>query len=351
MFFNMLLLLGSLLILSVTFVVICYQKMNTTLTSVQTLETPQVPLDKETFIINIEDGTEGSDSSGSSHNDLDTLYDVEIYTQDNVNETKPLLEHSAGLTKMMEKKLSCQKLTQSKSSAKEEIFMVEMNEPTQKMENLKFEIVNLEKTRSMSTTEEDSLFQASVELSPRLDDDLDSLLGTPMKLRSSVEETEVEENLEMTWSERRCLIFNEILETERSYVKTMNILMEKYVIPSKNYLNTSTLFSIFGEIEMIIGVNKKFLDQLEILQEIENQDSREKELGILLKSYFIAFKLYGSFISNYNQSQNCLRNSILKNAKFHNFLQTVRGELVSQRYRMQTLNSYLISPIQRLPRY
>jgi hypothetical protein len=350
MFFNMLLLLGSLLILSVTLAVICYQKMNT-LTSVQTLETPPVPLDKETFIINIEDGTEGSDSEGSIHYDLNSLYDVEIYTQDTVNETKPLLEHSTGLTKMMEKKLSCQKLIKSKSSSKEEIFVMEMNEPTQNMEKLKFEIVNLEKTRSMSTTEEDSLFQAPVELSPRLDDDLDSLLGTPMKIRSSIEETEVEENLEMTWSERRCLIFNELLETERSYVKTMNILMEKYVIPSKNYLNTSTLFSIFGEIEMIIGVNKKFLDQLEILYEIENQDAREKELGILLKSYFIAFKLYGSFISNYNQSQNCLRNSILKNAKFHNFLQTVREELVSERYRMQTLNSYLISPIQRLPRY
>jgi hypothetical protein len=317
--------------------------------TIQTLAAPLLSsLEKETFIINIEEGTEGSDSSNSSHIDLNSLYDVEIYTQEE-NESKPLLEHSGGLIKMMEKKLSCQKLIHSKSS-KEEIFLMEMEEPTQKMEKLKYEIENLEKTRCKST-EEDSLFQAPIELSPRLDDDLDKLLGTPLKLRSSIEETEVEENSKVTWSERRCLIFNEILETERSYVKTMNILMEKYVVPSKNYINTSTLFSIFGEVEMIIGVNKKFLDQLEILNEIEDQDSRENELGILLKNYFIAFKLYCSFISNYNQSQNTLRNSILKNLKFHNFLQSVREELVAKRYRMQTLNSYLISPIQRLPRY
>ena len=280
--------------------------------------------------------------------DVNSFEDVKnLLEETNKQFNKKIMNKNSNLKKIVE--------TIKDDDEEEEIFvMEELGEKRKDLEIPKLELQNIKRTNSdCITTEDDSLFESHILNDPSTEDDLEDLLGTPLKLRSSIDDdlNNVQDIDDIVpWSETRQMIFNEMLQTERSYVKTLKILLEKYVIPSKKFLSISTSNSIFGDVEMILGVNEKFLEKLEKLEKIENQEEKELEFSCLLKNYFITFKLYVNYISNYNQSQMVLRNSILKNSKFHRFLQTVRTELITQRYRMQTLNSYLISPIQRLPR-
>eukprot|EP01080_Neovahlkampfia_damariscottae_P009755 gene9755-2082_t len=292
---------------------------------------------------------------------LNKLYDVETYT---FEQMKSILEETANsvnekteeiISLNNEKLKKFDELSDESTSENEEIFVMEDIEVKNNRKVIipKLQLGRIKKISDpVISTDDDSLFDgSSTDCQNTTDDDLEDLLGTPLKLRNSADEDLNNKSEEISHSESRWLIFHELLQTERSYVQTLQILMEMYIVPSKSCLSVSAFNSIFGEIEMILGVNKTFLEKLEEFEEIKSQEEKELKLSDLLKNYFITFKLYVKYISNYNSAQVHLRNSILKNSKFHRFLQTVRTELISKKYRMQTLNSYLISPIQRLPRY
>eukprot|EP01080_Neovahlkampfia_damariscottae_P010452 gene10452-2974_t len=141
----------------------------------------------------------------------------------------------------------------------------------------------------------------------------------------------------------------EFLETEMTYVNNLKIMIDYYVIPSYEYLNQEDVKIIFGNIEIVHGVNSMFLKDLE--QCLQDETNLEMEFANLLKTFSASFKLYIGYISNYSNSLLHLNKMKQKNKKYFEFLKFTEQELKEKKERIIDLSSYMICPIQRLPRY
>ena len=92
-----------------------------------------------------------------------------------------------------------------------------------------------------------------------------------------------------------------------------------------------------------------FLKDLE--QCLCDENNLELEFATLLKTFSASFKLYIGYISNYTNSLIHLNKMKEKNKKFFEFLKFTEQELKEKKERIIDLSSYMICPIQRLPRY
>lgn len=141
-------------------------------------------------------------------------------------------------------------------------------------------------------------------------------------------------------NKKRIDILNEFLLTERSYVESLKILIQEYFQPTLTILSPEIHQKIFSSIQTIYKVNSTFLDILEkSLQKEDFLNQTPKSILLAVKS----FKLYASYIQNYNIAFKTINVEKDKNSKFEKFLKTVKTNL--------NLSSYLIMPVQRLPRY
>lgn len=130
----------------------------------------------------------------------------------------------------------------------------------------------------------------------------------------------------------------EIFSSEKSYLKHLDILMDYFVIPLKSILDSTTHTALFGQIEMIYNLNGELLTELEVnLNNVAN--------AFLKLAPF--FKLYSVYAFDYKQALLVLQDISVKNHAFRKFLYNTET-----RPEVQTkLNSLLIIPIQRVPRY
>ncbi|KAJ6595999.1 Myosin-M heavy chain, partial [Pseudolycoriella hygida] len=132
----------------------------------------------------------------------------------------------------------------------------------------------------------------------------------------------------------------EILTSERSYIKQLETLMTYFVNPLKDsdIINNDEFSILFGQIEMIYNLNT------ELLKNLESDLAKVGKAFLRLAPFF---KLYSVYAFDYNRSQIVLQDLTDKNQKFRKFL-----EQTESRPEVQTkLMSLLISPIQRVPRY
>lgn len=94
----------------------------------------------------------------------------------------------------------------------------------------------------------------------------------------------------------------EILTSEQSYIKQLQILMKYFVHPLKHILNSEEYAILFGQIEMIYNLNKELLKNL------------ESDLGNVGKAFLTLapfFKLYSVYAFDYNRAQIVLQVTIL----------------------------------------
>lgn len=130
----------------------------------------------------------------------------------------------------------------------------------------------------------------------------------------------------------------EILMSEKSYIKQLSTLMTYFVNPLKAIIDQQTHILLFGQIEMIFNLNTELLNELET--------NLDNVAGAFLKLAPF-FKLYSVYAFDYKQSLITLQNLSTKNDNFKRFLYKTET-----RPEVQTkLNSLLITPIQRVPRY
>lgn len=142
-------------------------------------------------------------------------------------------------------------------------------------------------------------------------------------------------------------VLNEFIITEVNYVKNLEVIIEHFLQPLSKIVSLETTYKIFSSIQTIYKVNSSLLENLQnaILEE-SYIDAVEKVLLNDVK----AFKLYTSYIQNYNTSVSTIHSEKLKNSKFSNFLILKYKEL-SEMGIYHDIHSLLIMPIQRLPRY
>jgi hypothetical protein len=155
---------------------------------------------------------------------------------------------------------------------------------------------------------------------------------------------------------KRRMICMELLNTEEAYVKALSKVEELYMRPlattHSNLLPADKFKTIFGDIKIIHKINEDFLREMDNLFKKEDFWGKEEQyLGSFFLKRMTTFKLYTNFVNGYTASEACLQEVIRKNRKFGDFLNKVMDKLIEERSRQTDLPSFLVQPIQRLPRY
>eukprot|EP00485_Elphidium_margaritaceum_P005066 CAMPEP_0202693594 /NCGR_PEP_ID=MMETSP1385-20130828/7656_1 /ASSEMBLY_ACC=CAM_ASM_000861 /TAXON_ID=933848 /ORGANISM="Elphidium margaritaceum" /LENGTH=639 /DNA_ID=CAMNT_0049349291 /DNA_START=43 /DNA_END=1959 /DNA_ORIENTATION=+ len=137
----------------------------------------------------------------------------------------------------------------------------------------------------------------------------------------------------------RIRAINELITTEQTYCDNLDLLLSLFVRPlqERKLISAHDSQTIFSDIETIIQLNKHFLGTLKTSDEI----------GSAMMEFAPYFKMYSSYINNHEKaSSSLMRLTQNPRNKLSRFLQ--------QQYMQHsggTLQSYLILPIQRIPRY
>ncbi|XP_059542277.1 rho guanine nucleotide exchange factor TIAM1 isoform X3 [Myotis daubentonii] len=163
---------------------------------------------------------------------------------------------------------------------------------------------------------------------------------------------------QLTDADKLRKVICELLETERTYVKDLSCLMERYLQPlqKETLLTQDELDVLFGNLTEMVEFQVEFLKTLEDgvrlvpdLEKLERVDQFKKvlfSLGGSFLYYADRFKLYSAFCASHTKVPKVLVKA-RTDAAFKAFLD-------AQNPRQQhsaTLESYLIKPIQRVLKY
>ncbi|ELP86095.1 Rho/RAC guanine nucleotide exchange factor, putative [Entamoeba invadens IP1] len=149
---------------------------------------------------------------------------------------------------------------------------------------------------------------------------------------------------------KRDQIINEIYNTEEFYVCSLQTCFDFFYQEliseeSSTIIPYEDVTLIFERYEEILGVNKRFFLALRRLKE---NNQMTTSIGQTFKLYLPFFKCYFFYISHYD-SVNKLLSKYENESKFNNLLDKIVQKIPTSTH--LDLRSYLIMPVQRLPRY
>eukprot|EP00794_Sanderia_malayensis_P004729 gene4729-5352_t len=148
--------------------------------------------------------------------------------------------------------------------------------------------------------------------------------------------------------DRRSLIALEVYTTERTFVKGLEllILLFKKKALQCGQLDNKEVDIVFSNVNSILDFNKGILDEL--YQRISDW-SDETMIGDIFVANASKFKMYATYCQNYDASESFVKQKMKKKKDFETFLQSCYANPSCQVG--LTLPSYLITIVQRTPRY
>uniref|UniRef100_A0A673HY07 T-lymphoma invasion and metastasis-inducing protein 2-like n=1 Tax=Sinocyclocheilus rhinocerous TaxID=307959 RepID=A0A673HY07_9TELE len=162
----------------------------------------------------------------------------------------------------------------------------------------------------------------------------------------------------MSATERLRKVIQELVNTEKSYVKDLNCLFEIYLKPlqKETFLTQDEMESLFGSLPEMLDFQKVFLQTLEEkISSFPNFNTLEtpvqfKKLLFSLGGSFLYyaehFKLYSGFCANHIKVQ-----KVLERAKTDRSFKEFLDARNPTKQHSTTLESYLIKPVQRVLKY
>eukprot|EP00027_Filamoeba_sp_ATCC50430_P016850 CAMPEP_0168571736 /NCGR_PEP_ID=MMETSP0413-20121227/17521_1 /TAXON_ID=136452 /ORGANISM="Filamoeba nolandi, Strain NC-AS-23-1" /LENGTH=753 /DNA_ID=CAMNT_0008604661 /DNA_START=30 /DNA_END=2291 /DNA_ORIENTATION=+ len=145
-------------------------------------------------------------------------------------------------------------------------------------------------------------------------------------------------------------VAKEILSTEQTYVQNLGTCIKCYYNPLKEaiankkpIIDDTQLKTIFSDIVLIHSLNEQLLKELKPI--VENW-SPNKCLGQIFIKIMDFLKIYSGYIQNFNASLDCIH-QCSKKEKFEKFLLQAKEQTENK----MDLPSFLIMPVQRIPRY
>ncbi|XP_074846440.1 rho guanine nucleotide exchange factor TIAM2 isoform X2 [Carettochelys insculpta] len=153
-------------------------------------------------------------------------------------------------------------------------------------------------------------------------------------------------------------VIQELMDTEKSYVKDLSCLFELYLEPLQNetFLTQDEMESLFGSLPEMLDFQKVFLQTLEDgissssdFNTLETPSQFRKllfSLGGSFLYYADHFKLYSGFCANHIKVQ-----KVLERAKTDKAFKTFLDARNPTKQHSSTLESYLIKPVQRVLKY
>eukprot|EP01103_Thecamoeba_quadrilineata_P012534 TRINITY_DN3255_c0_g1_i2.p1 TRINITY_DN3255_c0_g1~~TRINITY_DN3255_c0_g1_i2.p1 ORF type:complete len:674 (+),score=127.77 TRINITY_DN3255_c0_g1_i2:72-2093(+) len=149
---------------------------------------------------------------------------------------------------------------------------------------------------------------------------------------------------------QRAEIENEIYNTEKIYVDSLEFVIKSYLNPIRqsNLVKAEDVKKIFSNIEIIANCNsillkdlKKYIDAPVIAYSEFNFN-----IGTIFNQLAPIMKMYIEYCNNYSTMITTLERMMKQKATYQFF-----DELMVKSGRIGELTSYLIQPIQRIPRY
>eukprot|EP01080_Neovahlkampfia_damariscottae_P011379 gene11379-4546_t len=149
--------------------------------------------------------------------------------------------------------------------------------------------------------------------------------------------------------QKRKEIVKEFIETEETYVTNLIHLNHYFCVPLQKILSKKTHQALFSNLQTVLSLNGLFLVKL---QEIAKKDYilQDDELSLILLEFSGSFRLYTEYIVSFENMNNIVLKEGSKNSKFEKFVKEKKVELKSKGL-LCDVGSYLILPVQRLPRY
>ncbi|XP_043106600.1 rho guanine nucleotide exchange factor TIAM1 isoform X2 [Puntigrus tetrazona] len=153
-------------------------------------------------------------------------------------------------------------------------------------------------------------------------------------------------------------VISELVDTERTYVKDLHILIERYLNPlqKESFLSQDELDVLFGNLAEMVDFQVEFLKTLEDgtrlvsdLDKLERVDQFKKvlfSLGGSFLYYADRFKIYSAFCASHTKVP-----KVLTKAKTDPEFKAFLAERNPRQQHSSTLESYLIKPIQRVLKY
>lgn len=149
-------------------------------------------------------------------------------------------------------------------------------------------------------------------------------------------------------STKRTDIAKEILSTERTYVKGLQVMVKSYLEPLKrqpeSVISQANVKKIFQGVEVIYSFNEELLTRLE--KRMSEWYLKGQVLGDIFLEMVKFTKVYTMYVNNYNNALATFNECRKKNPQFAQFYANVKAQVGGGDFAF-----YLIMPIQRLPRY
>ena len=147
---------------------------------------------------------------------------------------------------------------------------------------------------------------------------------------------------------RRFAIAREIVDTENTYVNNLGCLCKSFLEKHKTVtmgLSKTDMFALLSNVEVIHSCHVKLL---KTLQSRLQKWSDESAFGEVFLKETGWIKLYKYYINNFSASEAALKEWRQKNEEFKAYLVSVE---YTQEMLGQNLESLLMTPVQRIPRY
>lgn len=148
----------------------------------------------------------------------------------------------------------------------------------------------------------------------------------------------------------RSHVVAELYETEKSYVESLEILMNRYMKPLKvsdQLIESILVDEIFYQIPEILKQHETFLELLS--DRLKNWDSSQNMGDIFLNAFTNQpmSEIYIAFINNWTHARELIRLTCANKPAFAKFLDSASREHKGK----LTLDALMIMPVQRIPRY
>lgn len=153
---------------------------------------------------------------------------------------------------------------------------------------------------------------------------------------------------ELKQRKQRRTVAVELLETEKKYVEDLKLVRELFIAPlrGKSFMKEADIRAVFGNLEELIKLNELILEELK--QNITSSSSVRMRVGDIFLRTAPFLKSYMPYCSNYQSALQALSKLQRKNDKFNAVVKTAQE---NPRCNGLTLVSFLITPVQRIPRY
>eukprot|EP00095_Tigriopus_kingsejongensis_P006553 maker-scaffold235_size242898-snap-gene-0.10 protein:Tk06553 transcript:maker-scaffold235_size242898-snap-gene-0.10-mRNA-1 annotation:"protein tag-52" len=148
------------------------------------------------------------------------------------------------------------------------------------------------------------------------------------------------EGEDQTMEGLRARAVGELLQSEKSYLRHLEMIREHFMDPLqvKSWLSQADFVTVFGDIPAIIQVNK------ELLNSLERSTDKIGQVFLELAPYL---KFYSTYAQEFQSGAKLVEKYCDKSRPFRQFI----AEQESRPEVQLKLNALLITPVQRIPRY